>query len=85
MVIDMASITIRNLDDELKAQLRVRAAQHGRSMEQEVRVLLQQALSAQRAPRQPHLVELARALFGPQNGVDLALPPRAGPRRPPSF
>jgi plasmid stability protein len=31
----MASITIRNLDDEIKQRLRVRAAEHGRSMEEE--------------------------------------------------
>lgn len=36
----MASITIRNLDDELKARLRLRAAQHGHSMEEEVRGIL---------------------------------------------
>ena len=34
----MASITIRNLDDEVKTRLRVRAAQHHRSMEEEVRL-----------------------------------------------
>ena len=33
----MGSITIRNLDDTLKRRLRVRAAEHGRSMEEEVR------------------------------------------------
>ncbi len=31
----MASITIRNLDDEIKQRLRVRAAEHGRSMEED--------------------------------------------------
>ncbi len=36
----MASITIRNLDDTTKQMLRERAAQHGRSMEEEVRILL---------------------------------------------
>ena len=33
----MASITVRNLDDSLKRRLRIRAAENGRSMEQEVR------------------------------------------------
>jgi plasmid stability protein len=33
----MASITIRNLDDTLKRSLRIRAAEHGRSMEEEAR------------------------------------------------
>ncbi len=31
----MACITIRNLDDELKSRLRLRAARHGRSVEEE--------------------------------------------------
>lgn len=41
----MATLTIRNLDDTLKASLRVRAARHGQSMEEEVRSILRQALS----------------------------------------
>ena len=36
----MASITIRNLDDGVKTRLRIRAAEHGRSMEEEARVIL---------------------------------------------
>ena len=41
----MASITIRNLDDEMKTRLRVRAAEHHRSMEEEVRIILRDAVS----------------------------------------
>jgi antitoxin FitA len=41
----MATLTIRNLDDQVKALLRVEAARHGRSMEEEVRVILQNALA----------------------------------------
>lgn len=41
----MASLTIRNLDDNLKADLRLRAAQHGRSMEEEARQILRQTLA----------------------------------------
>lgn len=40
----MAALTIRNIDDSIKAGLRVRAAQHGRSMEDEARRILAQAL-----------------------------------------
>jgi antitoxin FitA len=40
----MATLTIRNLDDRLKHHLRLRAAQHGWSMEQEARVILADAL-----------------------------------------
>jgi phosphopantothenoylcysteine decarboxylase/phosphopantothenate--cysteine ligase len=39
----MASLTVRQLDDKLKTLLRLRAAQHGRSMEDEVRVILKEA------------------------------------------
>jgi antitoxin FitA len=41
----MATLTIRDFDEELKAELRVRAAQHGRSMEAEVRAILRAALT----------------------------------------
>ena len=40
----MASITVRNLDDGLKRRLRIRAAENGRSMEQEARDILRAAL-----------------------------------------
>ena len=43
----MASITIRNLDDDLKRRLRVRAAERGRSMEEEVRDILREVVSAE--------------------------------------
>ncbi|MBR1216699.1 bifunctional phosphopantothenoylcysteine decarboxylase/phosphopantothenate--cysteine ligase CoaBC [Bradyrhizobium sp. U87765 SZCCT0131] len=42
----MASLTIRKLDEALKAELRLRAARHGRSVEDEVRVILREAASA---------------------------------------
>lgn len=41
----MASLTIRNLDDALKSQLRLQAARHGWSMEQEVREILRQSVA----------------------------------------
>jgi phosphopantothenoylcysteine decarboxylase/phosphopantothenate--cysteine ligase len=39
----LASLTVRQLDDKLKILLRLRAARHGRSMEDEVRVILREA------------------------------------------
>jgi plasmid stability protein len=42
---NMASLTIRNLDNNLKTQLRLRAARHGRSMEAEARTILRQTLN----------------------------------------
>ena len=40
----MASITIHNLDGAVKAKLRTRATARGRSMEEEVRMILTQAV-----------------------------------------
>ena len=79
----MASITIRNLDDDVKTRLRVRAAEHHRSMEEEVRIILRDAVKRVRSTR--NLTEIARSHFGPDNGVDLELPPRGPGREPPSF
>ena len=78
-----ASITIRNLDDDVKTRLRVRAAGNGRSMEEEARSILRDAVG--RKPGSRDLASIARAYFGPDNGVDLALPPRDPGREPPSL
>lgn len=40
----MAQLIVRHLEDEVKARLRRRAARHGRSMEEEVREILRNAL-----------------------------------------
>lgn len=42
----MASITIRNLEDDTKHRVKLRAAQHGRSMEEEARDILRRATDA---------------------------------------
>ncbi len=44
----MAQLLVRNLDDDVKARLRVLAAEHGRSMEEEVRAILRQAVEEER-------------------------------------
>ncbi len=76
----MASITIRNLDDALKSRLRVQAAVHGRSMEDEARDILRSALN--QAPQETkNLGAAINDLFKPLGGFDL---PEA-PREPPSF
>jgi phosphopantothenoylcysteine decarboxylase/phosphopantothenate--cysteine ligase len=46
----MASLTIRKLDEAIKAELRLRAARHGRSVEDEVRVILREAAEGPVAP-----------------------------------
>lgn len=73
----MATMTIRNLGDDVKARLRVRAALHGRSMEEEARTILRDALAAQpRSGGGAAWVADIRALVEPLGGVDLELPPR---------
>jgi len=79
----MASITIRNLDDEVKSRLRVRAAGAGRSMEEEARLILGKAVGGE--PEARDLASIIRSYFGPTKGVDLELPPRGPAREPPTF
>ena len=81
----MSSITIRNLDPSLKEKLRVRAAEHGHSMEAEVRRILRATL-AEATPRpERNLYERIHARFAKLGGVDLKLPPRQPAREPPRF
>lgn len=79
----MASIIIRQLEENTKRKLRLRAANHGRSMEQEAREILKAALSQ---PEQSgkDLVAAIRRRFAPLGGVDLNIPPR-GPIRDPGI
>ena len=67
----MASLSVRKLDDETLSRLRIRAAKHGVSMEEEARRILKDAVNA---PDQ--LGDLALRIFGPEHGVDLQLPER---------
>lgn len=80
----MATMTIRNLDDDLKMQLRVRAARHGKSMEEEARSILRSALRAEPLSGQS-LVDSIRAMVEPYGGIELELPPRELQRDPPDF
>lgn len=79
----MASITIRNLDEGLKRRLRVRAAEHGRSMEEEAREIIRSAVGEQAPPRD--LANAIRARIAPLGGVELDLPPREAMPEPPRF
>jgi len=80
----MASITIRKLDEALKARLRLKAARHGRSMEEEARHILRAALAA-KSSEPANLADAIRRRFAPLGGVELKLPRRRKLREPPSF
>jgi len=80
----MATLTIRDLEPAVKERLRIRAAQSGRSMEEEVRIILRAAVEV--ASNQPSdLAERIHARFAALGGFDLELPPREPMRPPPKF
>ena len=70
----MASLIVRKLDDEVKRKLRVRAANNGRSMEAEARIILADALEEDADER--GLGTAIRELFAPFGDVVLERPPR---------
>ncbi|HEX6676734.1 MAG TPA: Arc family DNA-binding protein [Actinomycetes bacterium] len=71
----MAALSIRNLDEDIKRRLRMRAAQHGRSMESEVRAILEEAVR-EPEPSGGLFITLMDRL-GALGGVELDLPPRS--------
>ena len=80
----MATLTIRRLDDKTKARLRIQAARHGRSMEEEAREILHSTLAGSQTSN-GNLAERIRRRFAPLGGIELELPRRDSPRRPPDF
>ena len=78
----MTTLTIRNVDAAVKEQLRVRAARRGRSMEAELRAILNDALSDE---GKPNLAERIRRRMAPLGGVDLEPHPPVPIRPPPTF
>jgi plasmid stability protein len=78
----MAVLTIRNIEDRIKERLRVRAATHGHSMEEEARLILRRAVGGVDGRE---LWALSRQLFENGDGVDLDLPSRDADRAAPDF
>lgn len=81
----LATLTIRNIDPAVKERLRIRAAQHGHSMEAEARRILQRAVAKQDVRGSMNLAERIHARFAALGGVELELPPREAGREPPTF
>ena len=80
----MAVLTIRNIDDRVKSELRVQAARHGCSMEEEARRILAHALRGAQAG--VPTVALGTRLRQHFKGVgDIAIPPRCAARAAPDF
>ena len=74
----MSTLTIRQLDERTHARLRVQAAEHGRSVEAEVRAILDAAVNV---PERNFLLSL-RDVVADVGGLDLELPPRTDQPRP---
>lgn len=80
----MSSLTVRNLDEAVKNSLRLRAARHGWSMEQEVRKILQQTV----APEQVQATSFAERInsrFAGLNAESLPILARQAAKTPPAF
>lgn len=76
----MASLTIRNVDDELKMRLRLQAARHGTSMEQEARDILRRAVQAQADG--VGFAQKIHQRFAGLNAEELPIPQRRAARLP---
>ena len=88
----MTSITLHDLDDVVAARLRVRAAKHGRTVEQEACAILSEATEAVNAsPESPPqglgtaFREYFREYWEEFGDVELPIPPREPAREPPTF
>jgi len=79
----MASLTIRNIDDSIKATLRMSAAANGRSMEEEARQILKRFLL--HAKSTEGIGSRIAKRFSKTGGLDLPHVPRSMPRRFPPF
>ncbi len=75
----MTNLSVRKLDEETVRLLRIRAAHHGVSMEEEVRQILFRAVSVPQ-----RLGDMAVEYFGQNNGIELETPGKE-PHQPPGF
>ncbi len=84
----MPGLTLNNLDPLTQNRLRLKAAQHGRSMEDEATILLREKLedeSTSDPVKEPHILHQIRAAVEKYGGVDIELPSRKSIRPPFEF
>ena len=80
----MAQLVVRNLEEKVKARLKRRAARHGRSMEEEVRDILRDAVKNEGRHTVGLGTRIARRFAG--RGLDFQIPEwRGEPARPATF
>ncbi|MDB0047578.1 hypothetical protein N9F21_03020 [Porticoccaceae bacterium] len=76
----MPSLSVRKIDEETMQRLRIQAAKHGASMEEEVRRIIKRAVSTPES-----LGDLAVRLFSPAYGDDELTLPERETHKPVSF
>ena len=76
----MANISVRKIDEHVYQLLRIRAARHGVSMEEEARQIICQAVAAPE-----RISDVFKKYFGHKHGINLALPNRRKPHEPMDF
>lgn len=81
----MATLVIRNVEDELHVRLKTQAAAHNRSMEEEARLLLRQGLAVSPNETPQTFGQAMRAIFEPLGGFEFPALEREPPRQPPDF
>ncbi|MGP2493783.1 FitA-like ribbon-helix-helix domain-containing protein [Mesorhizobium sp. PUT5] len=82
----MATLTIRNVEDEVRQQLKINAARNGVSLEEELRAIVRRAARQPRKqPQYDNLYDAIRDLVEPYGGFELDIPPRGLPSRDPPF
>lgn len=79
----MADVSIRNLNNRVREKLRIRAAGNGRSMEAEMRTILEDAVADPNPSR--NLLDAIFDRFQEIGGVELEIRPRSTPPRAPDF
>lgn len=81
MVNMMANLSVRKLDDQVYDRLRIRAAEHGVSMEEEARQIISRVISVPN-----RMSDVFRKHFGQAHGIDLDIPnQRSTPHDPMDF
>jgi antitoxin FitA len=80
----VAAMTIPDIDEQLETRLRIQAARHGRSMEEEARDILRAALSTD-SVQGKNMADSIRRRIEPLGGVELELPKREPIRAPSGF
>ncbi len=75
----MSAITVRNVPDEVRRAIRVRAAMHGRSAEAEIRLILENAVQPEGRIK---LGSLLAQIGREAGGVDLAIEREKTPEEP---